>query len=368
MDDSSSIWQCLILFALILLRGVMAATETACMNANRIRLKTLAEEEDNKAAKRAAKLLEKFDDDLIALLIGQNVISIASTAVATTLFISWVNGNEALGSVLSTVIMTILIYLIGETIPKNIANANADSFMMAMALPLDIFSKLLTPFIWVFSTLTALLRKKLSGDNKEPTMTEEEFQSVVETIAEEGVLEHSETRIIKSAVDFGDKTVRDVMIPKESIFAIERTVPHDKVKELLIDVSYSRIPVYDKNLDNVIGILRSKQILESLISGSKRINDFTLYPVLKTKPTTKLDALFEEMGRKRNHMAIVREKHRTIGLVTLEDLLEELVGEIYDEDEDIDQKVLEEQIAMEDLPDVPDNEVTDASEEEEVTA
>ena len=310
----------------------MAATETACMNANRIRLKTLAEEENNKAARRAAKLLEKFDDDLIALLIGQNVISIASTAVATTLFISWANGNEALGSVLSTVIMTLFIYLIGETIPKNIANANADSFMMAMALPLDIFSKLLTPFIWVFSTMSAALRKKISGDNKEPTMTEEEFQTVVESIDDEDILEPSEKRIIKSAVDFGDKTVAEVMCPREEIFAIEKTVPHEQVKEMLIDVSYSRIPVYDGSLDNVIGILRSKQILESLIGGSKRITDFKLYPVIKTKPGVKLSALFEEMGRKRTHMAIVREKHKTVGLVTLEDMLEELVGEIYDDD------------------------------------
>jgi CBS domain containing-hemolysin-like protein len=341
----------------------MAAAETACMNANRIRLKTLAEEENNKAAKRASKLLEKFDDDLIALLIGQNVISIASTAVATTLFISWANGNEALGSVLSTIIMTVFIYLIGETIPKNIANANADRYMMAIALPLDIFSKLLTPFIWVFSTLTALVRKKISGDNKEPTMTEEEFQTIVESISDEDILEPSEKRIIKSAVDFGETTVGEIMCPRENIFAIERSVPHEQIKEMLIDVSYSRIPVYDGTIDNVIGILRSKQILESLISGSKRITDFQLYPVLTTKPSVKLDALFEEMARKRTHMAIVRRKHKTVGLVTLEDMLEELVGEIYDDDEDIDQELLEQQIAEEDMPEVEES----PSEEEEVS-
>lgn len=334
-DDS--IPRSIALLVLILAGGLFASCETAFSYCNRIRMKTLADDGDRKAA-RVIKLLDKFDDGIIVILIGTNIVHILASLIATLLAISLLPMNEGLASLVASVVLTILIFIFSETIPKTFAKDNADALAKIYALPLDVLTVILKPLVMFFSLFTHLAKWIASlfstGAAEEPTITEDEFAGMVETVEEHGILEPEESEIIKSAIEFSDSLVTDVMVPLEKVTMIDINASSDDVRNVILSCRYSRIPLYRGSPQNIIGILQTRRCLWQIIHGQDfDINDSLTEPYM-TAPDTRLDKLFEDMGRSKAMMAVVIDSFgQSRGIITLEDILEEIVGEIYDEDD-----------------------------------
>lgn len=328
MSDDS-IPRCILILVCILLAGFFAASETALSYCNKIRVKTLADEGD-KRAKRTLYVLDHFDKMLVTLLISINAIYILASSTATVLAVDWIGSA---GSVVATVVLTLIVFMFSETIPKDIARTNSDSLSLAISLPISILMVLLTPVSWFFLLIGKVAKKIACRGEKTPTVTENEFSDIIETIEEEGIFDPGEGEIIKSAVEFGNKTVESVMTPIERVVAIDCNTPPEDVEKVVLEEKYSRIPVYDGEVYNIIGVVQSREILLRIVSN--RPLRFKIQPILSVSPDMPLNMAFEEMSRFRNHIAIVRDKTgKTIGLVSMSDILEEIVGEIYDEDDE----------------------------------
>ncbi len=319
------------LVLMIIAAGFFAAAETAYSFCNTVRLRLLAED-GSKRAKRALKLLENYERTVVTLLIAINVIHVIaasiSTVMATELFAD-------IGPVISTVVITLAVFLFSETLPKNIARANADLLALAFSGTVLAFSYLFLPFSEFFIWLGNAAKKLMRIKSDEPALTEDEFASLVENVEDEGLIEPEETKIIKSAIEFGDLTAVDIMCKRESISAIPINVTPERLKSIVLEEKYSRFPVYDGNIDHIIGIIQSTTCLWNFVHKKKfRIKDLLSKPYF-VLPDTPLYDVFEEMGRKRTHLAIVRSAEgKVAGLLTMEDILEEIVGEIYDEDDE----------------------------------
>jgi len=330
MSDDGIPRSILLLVLLVSSYAFFAASETAYSYANHVRIKVRADDGDSRAA-RAMYLIHHFDKLLATILVGTNVVNVFASSVATVLAIRLL-GNA--GSVVATVVMTLVIFLFAETLPKNIARKNDESYAMSS-------SALLTAFYWIFSPVTAVFTwmgyqvKSLlaRGREKDPTYTEVEFQTMVENLAEEGALEEDESQLIQSAVDFSDLTAKDIMIPVRDMTAIGSGQTPEEIKSLVLGVKYSRIPVYGRSVDHILGILQVRDCLYELMRGQEIKLLENLRPTCFVPPDLPVGLLFEEMSRYRSHMAIVADKGKTLGLVTMEDLLEELVGDIYDEED-----------------------------------
>ena len=319
------------LAAMIIAAGFFAAAETAYSFCNAVRLRLLAED-GKKRAKRAVKLLDNYERTVVTLLIAINVIHVIAASVATVMATELFND---IGPVIATVAVTLAVFLFSETMPKNIARANADSLALAFSNTVTAFSYLFIPFSAFFLWLGNSVKKVMHIKNDEPALTEDEFASLVENVEDEGLIEPEETEIIKSAIEFGDLTAVDIMCPRESISAIPINASPEKLKQIVLDEKYSRFPVYDGNIDHILGTVQSTTCLWHFVHKKKfRIKDLLSKPYF-VRPETPLYDVFEEMGRKRTHLAIVRaEDGKVQGLLTMEDILEELVGEIYDEDDE----------------------------------
>ncbi len=332
----STIPRCLLLFGMILLAGFFAGSETAFSYCNRIRMKTLAEEEGNKRAARVVAITDNFDKALVTLLICINVIYVSSSTLATVfamdLFAKYPSVSPY-ASVISTVGMTVAVFVFSETIPKNIARANSDKLAMLFSFPIWGLMKVLTPVSAVFSAVGNALKKRLNRGKEEPTVTEDEFSDIVEDVEESGTIEPEEGEIIRSAIEFGDMKASDVMTPIESTTMVPQTITPDDLKQILLDCNYSRIPVYKGDKDRIVGILSSKDCLWRFMNGIP----VTILAMMKRPyfimPDMHLNTLFEQMEKKRTHIAIVAENGVNLGIVTMENILEEIVGDIYDEDE-----------------------------------
>ncbi len=324
-DDS--IPRSIALIALILSAGFFAACETAFSYCNKIRIKMLADDGDKKA-QRVIAIVDSFDRALVTLLVGTNVVHVAASTVATVLAIRLFGSS---GTLISTVAMTLLVFLFSEMLPKSIARANADDTAMLFSLPLKILMLLLLPVEYFFIGIGNAI-KKLFGAKDAPTMTEDEFASMITEVEQEGVIDHEESEIIRSAIEFGDLTAKDVMIPIDRVIAVDRSRSRREIRELVTEEKYSRFPVYDRDINRIIGVLQARDYLFDVIHGKVKPVSQYLTRTYYVNPNQKLGTIFEEMGRLRTHMAIVGDdEKRTLGIVTMEDILEEIVGEIYDE-------------------------------------
>ncbi len=346
MDPDSIPRSIFIILALVLAGGFFAGSETAYSSCSHIRLKAWAED-GKKSASRALRILDKFDKAIITLLIGNNVVHVIATALATLLTIRLVTGSklaffanvigEAGAPVLSTVVMTLLVFIFSETLPKNIAKANADRFACGVSGILWLLMLLLTPFDLLFMGLSKGLKLLFRSKDKGPSMTEDDFQSMVETIEDQGGLESEESELIQSAVEFTDRTVREVITPRVHMAGINLTDEQSCSFERIITEKFSRLPVYEGDLDHIVGILNLKQYLQQcLVRGKEQVDIRSLMaePYYITDTMT-MNALVDEMRSRKMHLAIVKDEWGgTLGMVTLDDLLEELVGEIWDEQEE----------------------------------
>ena len=307
---------------LLLLHAVFAAGETAFSSCNKIRIRQLSES-GNKAALRTEAVLEKFDSVLVAILVGTNVSSVFSAAVLTMICVD--HWGET-GTVISTVIMTVIVFILCETLPKTIAKANADKVSMALAGPFRIYSLVLTPVSFVFEKLGDALRKAVSGNiEEEPTFTEDEFQDIVESIEEEGVLEPEETEIIQNTVEFSDTKVKEILRPVAEVVSVN--LKAENCEDVIMNTPYSRIPVQRGDGRHFSGFLRvNDYLIAKMQNGSADPAEF-VSPLIFLSSETKIPVAFEEMKKRKCHMAAVRDSNRAVlGIVTMENILDEIVG------------------------------------------
>jgi putative hemolysin len=349
LDTSSYTAELLALGLLLLLSAFFSGSETALFAANRLKLRAL-KEDGNRNARVALSLLEHPARLLSTLLIGNNIVNTGTAVVATATLVRLLGPER--GSVYAFVAVTLLLLLFGEITPKTFAAHHAERLALFAARPIQWMAAILTPVNRLLSLMTNLFARPLGGRVRPdaPLVTEEEIQTLVRMGEEQGVLEQEEREMIHSIFEFGDTVVREVMVPRVDIVAVEASAPIEAVLQIVREHGHSRIPVYDDDIDHVVGTIHVKDLLsgfrEGRLAGVARAFARPAYFVPDTK---RIDELFREMRRKKVHMAIaVDEYGGTAGLVTIEDLLEEIVGPIQDE-YDVEEppiKVLNEQVAL----------------------
>lgn len=333
--------QILIIVFCIIMSAYFSATETAFSTFNRIRVKNMAEHGNKKAA-LVMNLSEKYDTLLSTILIGNNIVNILASSLTTLLFVEWLAGGSlaAFASAISTATLTIIILTFGEISPKTVAKKMPETFAMFSAPLINVLVIILTPLSFIFKLLQKLLAKIFKSTD-DPGMTEEELISIIEEAEEEGDFDKEESTLIKSAIEFGELEVADIFTPRIDITAIPRSASAEEIKETFNSSGYSRLPVYEGDLDNIVGILNHKDFFSSSFENGCDITEITK-PVMYVPKTQMINDLLRELQKKQRHMAIVTDEYgSTAGLVTLEDILEEIVGDIWDEHDEIIEEIKE---------------------------
>lgn len=318
----------IIIVILILLAAYFSMAETTMSCCNRIRISVKAEN-GSKSAKLVLKVLDKFDKSLITILVGNNIAHLLASTLGTVVFLVVFNNNESLATAVSTAVLTILVFFFGELIPKNIAKSYPDSLCMILAYPLIVLYYLFYPIMIIFYGITKLTQKIFKVDQTDNTMTEDEFQAIVETVEEEGGIDEEESEIIQAAIDFGDITVKDVLTPIENVLSID--IKRTSRKELMFflkNTEFSRLPVYDGEKNNIIGIFHVRKFLKNVMKTKNFSARAAISEPLVVRDSYNLDDMVDFFKENKRHMAIVKnDENKTIGIVTMEDVLEELIGE-----------------------------------------
>ncbi|MBN1050138.1 HlyC/CorC family transporter [Clostridium botulinum] len=331
--DPSYTWEIVTLVILLMLSGFFSMSETALMSLNKIRLRHMVEE-----GVPGAKLVEKLTEDpnklLGAILIGNNIVNIAASGLATMLATNMF-GPTGVG--IATGVMTVLVLIFGEITPKSIAKQKAESVALKVGKPIRLTVIIFKPFVYIFTAISSFFIKILGGDPKasEPFITEEELKTMVGVSEEEGVLENVEKEMIFNVFDFADLQVKDVMVQRVDVSALDSEATYDDVLKLIKEEQFSRIPIYNQTIDDIIGILNVKDLL--MLENPRE--NFKMAKYIREPYYTfefkKIVELFKEMKKERNHIAVVLDEYGgTVGIITIEDLIEEIVGDIEDEYDD----------------------------------
>lgn len=342
MDGHSLGWSIGLIVIFLIFSAYFSATETAFTSVNRIRLKNLASgqtsngqkisEDKMKKAKMVLELEEKYDQLLSTILVGNNLVNIALTAVATVLF---VNLYGSYGPTISTIVVTIIVLIFGEISPKGLAKENPEGFAMFAAPFITVLIFILTPINWLFSMWKKLLSKVFKvSENR--GITEDELITIVEEAETEGSIEADQSELIQNAIEFNDLEAWDVLTPRVDIEAIELDSTKKEVAKMFLETGFSRLPVYDGDLDRILGVLNQKDFHNYIAGSKKTISDY-VKPVIYVAGSMKISALLKKLQINKTHIAIVVDEYGgTTGLVTMEDIIEELVGEIYDEHDEVE--------------------------------
>ena len=319
-----------LIVVLLILSAYFSATETAFTSINRIRLKNLAAD-GNKKAKMVLELEEKYDSLLSSILIGNNIVNIAMTAVATVLFVEL---YPKYGATLSTIVITPVVLVFGEISPKGLAKESPEKFAMFSAPFIKAITVLLTPINFLFSKWKLLLARLFNLNNSR-SITEDELLTIVEEAETEGSIEAGQSELIQNAIEFSDLEAWDVLTPRVDIKAIEIDSTKKDVAKLFMETGYSRLPVYEDDLDRILGVLNQKDFHNYIAGSKKTISDY-VKPVVYVAGSMKAAALLKKLQDNKSHIAIIVDEYGgTAGLVTLEDIIEELVGDIYDEHDEV---------------------------------
>ena len=337
MGSTENILQIGLLVVLLLGSGFFSASETSLMSLSKIRIRYM-EDEGVKGAKLVGSLIEKSSDLLSSILVGNNIVNIAATSVSTSLFIS-IFGDG--GVAIATAVMTVLVLVFGEIIPKTIAANSREKVAVVVSKPISIIMKITKPIVWIFNLLTGIIFKIMGIDNDgvKPFITEEELKAMVNVSHEEGVLEMEEREIINNVFQFGDMQAKEAMIQRLDMVAIDIEDSYDEIIELFKSEKLSRLPVYQESIDDIVGILNIKDII---FLSDEEIENFDIKDYVReaffTYEFKKITQLLEEMKKEKTQMAIVVDEYGgTAGLLTIEDLVEVIVGDIddeYDEEEE----------------------------------
>ncbi len=336
----------LIILLMLVLSAFFSGTEMAYSACNKMRVKKQAEETGKRSAKLGLSISEKFTNSLSALLIGNNITNTVASSVATLIVVQIMKNSgmpeaqsDAVGSVVATIVITLIMLIFSEIVPKVIAKSHADALVVLLAYPLRIVTIILSPVVLIVTLFIKLLRLIWGKDepDDEPTVTEEELSSIIETVEEEGVIDEEKSDLLQSALDFSDITVQEVLTPRIDMVSIDINSDREKILETITNSRFSRIPVYEDSIDNIIGILYLNHFYKKFVDDQS----FDLRPIL-IKPfflhkTVKLPAALAKMRDNKNHIAIVIDEFGgTLGIVTMEDILEEIVGDIWDESDEIE--------------------------------
>lgn len=329
-----NIW--LYIFALLLLgcSAYFSASELAFTTVNQIRLKNLA---DNKVrgARKAIYIVEHYNKTLSTILIGNNLVNIGTTTICAYIFSTLIK-SPTLANVLNTVIMTLIILTFGEILPKTIAKADPQKFALRTSGIMYILLKVLTPISWIFIKMQSVATKKSKNQiDDEPTVTEGELESIIDTMEEEGVIDHDNADIMQGVLDLQSRTAYDIMTPRVDVSAINYTDSVKNIQDVFMQTMYSRLPVYDETIDKIIGVLNQKDFFKAMLSGEKIYIKKIMSEPLFINENMKVDDVIRKMQASKKHMAVVLDEHGgTSGIVCMEDAIEEMVGEIYDEHDD----------------------------------
>ena len=329
--DSTCIAIIVILVILIALSAWCSSTETAYSSVNKVRLKNKAED-GNPRAQKALDLLENYDKVLSCILIGNNIVNLTAATLGTVLFTKLL--GEGYGPVASTIVLTVLVLIFGEIAPKTLANDQAEKFCIKAAPALKVCLILLTP-LHLFFSLFQKAAMRLFRSSEEEGITEEELITMVEEAENEGGLEHHESELIRAAIEFNDMEVEEILTPRVDIVAAPDTITMEELAVLFAENGYSRIPVYHDSIDNIIGLVHEKDFFSARYHNHTDIKSL-ISKVHYTTGTAKISDLLRILQMKKTHMAVVVDEYGgTMGIVTMEDILEELVGEIWDEHDEI---------------------------------
>ncbi|MBQ6695544.1 MAG: HlyC/CorC family transporter [Lachnospiraceae bacterium] len=328
--QGNSITLIIIIFCIVM-SAYFSATETAFSSLNRIRIKNLADK-GNKRAALVARLSEKYDSMLSTILIGNNIVNIGCSSLATVLFLKWL-GEEA-GPSVSTAVTTVVVLIFGEVSPKSIAKESPEKFAMFSAPILNVLMIILTPFNYLFGLWKKLLSKIIKSD-EDRGITEEEILTIVEEATQEGGINEQEGSLIRSAIEFTEMEAGDVLTPRIDVEGVELHASKEEIAEVFTETSYSRLPVYEESMDHIVGIIYHKDFHNYVYHTEQDVSSI-MRPARFITKTKKIGDLLKELQKEKSHIAVVLDEFGgTIGIVTLEDILEELVGEIWDEHDEI---------------------------------
>ena len=298
----------------------------------------MADNGDKRAA-RTLRVAEDYEQMISTILIGNNIVNTGSASVATVLFTVWLGAER--GAAVSTVVMTVLVLIFGEVVPKNYGKANADSLAMFVSGPISVLMVIFKPLSYILGGISKFVIH-LTGtkEDEKPSVTEEELKYIVESIEEEGVLEEKESDLVQSALEFDEIEVQEILTPRVDMITLDVEDSWDDILALAKDSTVSRIPVYEDSIDNIIGLVHVRDILEDeILHKEHNIRDLLTQCIFVHK-TMRLSALLEKLRKEKMTMAIVTDDYGgTMGLVTIEDLVEELVGEIWDEYDDVEEEL-----------------------------
>ena len=329
MPDPAISW--IIIIILLVLHFFFAGAETAFACCNKFKMQIKADE-GSKTAKTLLKILDKYDRALTVVLIGNNIVAIAISAVSTVLFLNYFKSTgitDDTVSLISSIIMTFVVYLLGDTLPKTIARAIPDTMSYFFTYPTYVLMIIFYPITLFFELFVKGFEKIFKLKNEEE-FTEEDLESVIEKASEEEMIDEDQAEIVQSTIDFLDTNVKEVLTPRNKMFVLNiHDLTHEKLQSILLETNYSRIPVYDKVVDNIIGVLHVKIYFEEYEKDPHLAIRSVLQKPYFVSNKIMIDDLFNGFKRHRTHIALVRDnRSRIVGMVTMEDVLEEIVSDI----------------------------------------
>jgi len=335
--DSSSLGMIIAIVVLICMSAYFSATETAFSSLNRIRVKTRADDGDKRAALVLA-MSEDYDRLISTILIGNNIVNITLSSVATVVFVSLLAnyGDASFGATVSTAVVTVLVLIFGEITPKSLAKDAADPFAMFSAPIINFIMKLLLPLSFIFGLWKKLTDRIITSEEEE-AMSQEELLTFLEEVEQDGGLDEEEGELLRNAVEFGDLAAKDILTHRMDLEAVSIDATTEEVAEAFTGSRFSRLLVYEDSIDRIVGVIHHKDFYHGLGVTEKPLSEIMSTPVL-VHPTEKLDDLLRRLKAQKSHVSVVIDEYGgTLGIVTMEDILEELVGDIWDEHDEVEE-------------------------------
>lgn len=329
--------QIILIAIMVVLSAYFSATETAFSSLNKTRLKAMAEK-GNKRAQKTFKLAENYDKLISTILVGNNIVNIACASVSTMLFVEII--NEQSGPAISTLVTTIIVLIFGEITPKSIAKDIPERFAMFSTPFISVLIVILTPVNYLFSQWKKLA-SKIIKDDEDSKMSQEELLMIVDEVTEEGSLDDDEGDLIKNAIEFTEQEARDILTHRVDLEAVAIDDDKSEIAKLFTKTKLSRLLVYEESIDNIIGVIHLKDFFTEKGITKKPIKDIMATPVF-VQEYEKINDLLKRLQKNKTHMAVVIDEYGgTLGIVTMEDILEELVGEIWDEYDVVEEDFVE---------------------------
>ncbi len=323
----------ILMVVLVIMSGYFSATETAFSTINKTRLRTLADKGDKKA-ERVLTLAEKYDTLLSTILVGNNIVNITLSSVATIFFIDIIKNNQNVAATVSTAVTTFVVLVFGEISPKSLAKESPEAFARFSAPLITVFMWILTPVNFIFALWKKLL-SKIFKFKEDRGMTPDEFITLIDAVEEGGEIDSEEGDLLRSAVEFNEQVASDILTPRVDVVGVEDDTSMEDIASVFTKTGFSRLPVYNDSLDNIVGIVHQKDFYDGPRVTSKPLTEIMKLPVYVT-PGMKIREILKFLQKAKSHIAVVTDEYGgTLGIVTMEDILEELVGDIWDEHDEI---------------------------------